>query len=208
MLLDAAVAIADNLRRNRAALKVLPAEPARTPAIRARFLQEGETTVRRRHPNVIATYGRGETENDQLWTAMQYVKGTDVEAALQAGAMTPYRAQRANAITIDDFMAFDVAPFSIVAQHMEYLQQVRVSFVAGAYLPSLTASGALGERILNELMISTRDDFPQSAVLARSAAGVATYHRFIHLTIDLWIGDASRAREHRHYDAGHQSRLI
>ncbi|CNH18608.1 hypothetical protein AWC00_25985 [Mycobacterium conspicuum] len=63
---------------------------------------------------------------------------------------------------IDDFMALDAAPFSVVAQHTEFLHQVRVSFVAGAYYPSLTASGALGERILNQLIITMRDDFPKS----------------------------------------------
>jgi serine/threonine protein kinase len=77
-----------------AALKVLPIEMARTPAIRARFVQEGDTTARLGHPNVVAIYGRGETEDGQLWIAMQYVKGTDAEAALQAGAMTPMRALR------------------------------------------------------------------------------------------------------------------
>jgi serine/threonine-protein kinase len=77
-----------------AALKVLPAEMAQTPAIRARFVQEGDTTARLGHPNVVAIYGRGETEDGQLWIAMQYVKGTDAEAALQAGAMTPMRALR------------------------------------------------------------------------------------------------------------------
>lgn len=77
-----------------AALKVLPVELARNPAIRTRFLQEGVTTARLGHPNVVATYGRGETSEGQLWIAMQYVKGTDAEAALQAGAMTPMRALR------------------------------------------------------------------------------------------------------------------
>jgi eukaryotic-like serine/threonine-protein kinase len=76
------------------ALKVLPVEMARNPGIRTRFVQEGDTTARLRHPNVVAIYGRGETEDGQLWIAMQYVKGTDAEAALQAGSMTPVRALR------------------------------------------------------------------------------------------------------------------
>lgn len=77
-----------------AALKVLPVEMAHNPAIRARFVQEGDTTARLGHPNVVAIYGRGETEDGQLWIAMQYVQGTDAEAALQTGAMTPTRALR------------------------------------------------------------------------------------------------------------------
>ena len=74
-----------------AALKVLPMELAGNPAIRARFQREGETTARLGHPNVVATYGRGETADGQLWIAMQYIEGTTAEAA---GPMTPARAVR------------------------------------------------------------------------------------------------------------------
>jgi hypothetical protein len=76
------------------ALKVLPAELADNPALRARFVHEGDTTARLGHPNIVAVYGRGVTENGQLWIAMQYVSGTDAEAALRSGAMPPARALR------------------------------------------------------------------------------------------------------------------
>jgi serine/threonine protein kinase len=76
------------------ALKVLPVELARNSVLRARFRREGETTARLMHPNVVATYGRGETADGQLWIAMQYVEGIDAESALRAGAMTPVRALR------------------------------------------------------------------------------------------------------------------
>ncbi len=73
-----------------AALKVLPPQAlAGNPAVRARFEQEGETTARLAHPNVVAIYARGETQDGQLWIAMQYVEGTTAEAAVQDGAMTP-----------------------------------------------------------------------------------------------------------------------
>ena len=75
-----------------AALKVLAVDAARDPAVRARFVQEGNTTAGLGHPNVVPIYGRGETDDGQLWIAMQYVQGTDAEAALQAGTMTPERA--------------------------------------------------------------------------------------------------------------------
>ena len=75
-----------------AALKVLAADAARDPAVRARFMQEGNTTAKLGHPNVVPVYGRGETDDGQLWLAMQYIQGTDAEAALQARTMTPARA--------------------------------------------------------------------------------------------------------------------
>jgi hypothetical protein len=63
---------------------------------------------------------------------------------------------------IEDFMELEAAPFSVIAQHTEFLHQTRLSFVAGAYYPCLTASGALGERILNQLIVTMRADFPKS----------------------------------------------
>jgi serine/threonine-protein kinase len=38
-------------------------------------------------------YQRGEFDG-RLWIALQYVQGTDAEAALRAGAMSPQRAVR------------------------------------------------------------------------------------------------------------------
>ena len=46
------------------------------------------------HPNIVSIYNRGEADNGQLWIAMQYVAGTDAEAALQAGTMSASRAIR------------------------------------------------------------------------------------------------------------------
>ena len=46
------------------------------------------------HPNIVSIHNRGEADNGQLWIAMQYVAGTDAEAALQAGTMTAAQAIR------------------------------------------------------------------------------------------------------------------
>ncbi|QIV80006.1 serine/threonine protein kinase (plasmid) [Mycolicibacterium frederiksbergense] len=77
-----------------AALKVLTAERARSPAFRARFRREGETTAGLGHPNVVALYGRGETADGQRWIAMQYIEGPNAETAVPAGPMAPERALR------------------------------------------------------------------------------------------------------------------
>jgi hypothetical protein len=58
-----------------------------------------------------------------------------------------------------DFLAAGDLPLSIVAFHNKFLRQARDSFVMGAYYPALTASCALGERILNHLILLLRDDF-------------------------------------------------
>lgn len=60
---------------------------------------------------------------------------------------------------IDDFTELGPVPFSIVAFHNKFLKQIRNAFVIGSYYPSLTSACALGERILNQLILHLRDDF-------------------------------------------------
>ncbi|MBW1859352.1 MAG: hypothetical protein JRI70_04555 [Deltaproteobacteria bacterium] len=48
---------------------------------------------------------------------------------------------------------------SILAFHNRFFEQIRTAFVMGAYYPALTAACALGERILNYLLLILRDDF-------------------------------------------------
>jgi hypothetical protein len=61
-----------------------------------------------------------------------------------------------------NFIDLGPKPLSILAFHNRFLEQIRVSFVMGAYYPALTAACALGERILNYLILSLRDDFKSS----------------------------------------------
>lgn len=49
--------------------------------------------------------------------------------------------------------------FSIVAYHNRFYRQAREAFIVGAYYPALTAACALGERILNHLILGLRDDY-------------------------------------------------
>ncbi len=48
-------------------------------------------------------------------------------------------------------------PFSVAAFHNKFLEQIRNSFVIGGYYPSLTGACALGERILNHMVILLRE---------------------------------------------------
>ncbi|QUR69119.1 serine/threonine-protein kinase PknH/PknJ [Mycobacterium spongiae] len=76
----------------RDALKVLSAELSHDPDFRTRFLREADVASSLDHPNIVGVYDRGQTEDGQLWISMQFVDGTDAEAALRAGEMTPDRA--------------------------------------------------------------------------------------------------------------------
>ncbi|OCB33378.1 hypothetical protein A5676_03635 [Mycobacterium malmoense] len=74
------------------ALKVLSAELSRDPDFRARFIREADTAAALEHPQIVSIHNRGHAEHGQLWLTMQFVDGTDADAALQAGTMTPPRA--------------------------------------------------------------------------------------------------------------------
>lgn len=50
-------------------------------------------------------------------------------------------------------------PTSIIAFHNKFLHQARNAFVIGAYYPALASACALGERILNQLILHLRDYF-------------------------------------------------
>ncbi len=60
---------------------------------------------------------------------------------------------------IKDFMDMGSKPISVIAFHNEFFDQIRSAFVVSAYYPALTAACALGERILNQLIIHLRDEF-------------------------------------------------
>ena len=76
----------------REALKLLSAELTRDPRMRTRFLTEADITASLDHRNIVRVYNRGETDDGQLWIAMEYVAGTDAETALRSGPMPPARA--------------------------------------------------------------------------------------------------------------------
>lgn len=63
---------------------------------------------------------------------------------------------------IENFIALDAKPFSILAFHNRFFTQIRNSFVIGSYYPALTGACALGERILNYLLLTLRDDYKES----------------------------------------------
>ncbi|QLY27702.1 serine/threonine protein kinase [Nocardia huaxiensis] len=68
------------------ALKLLSTAGGDDAEVRARFLREADTAARLSHPNIVAVYARGTTD-ERLWMAMQFVEGTDVAAVLAQGAL-------------------------------------------------------------------------------------------------------------------------
>ncbi len=57
-----------------------------------------------------------------------------------------------------DFIDLGGKPLSILAFHNRFFEQARTAFIMGAYYPALTGTCALGERILNHLILVLRED--------------------------------------------------
>lgn len=60
---------------------------------------------------------------------------------------------------INDYRALGSAPWSVIDRHNLFMHQVRDSFALGAYYPALVGACALGERLLNELIIRLRSAY-------------------------------------------------
>ncbi|WP_444443911.1 hypothetical protein [Rhodobacter capsulatus] len=61
------------------------------------------------------------------------------------------------------FIEIDTKPMSIISYHNEFFAQVRSAYVMGHFYPSLVGACALGERILNHLIIDMRPMFQNTA---------------------------------------------
>ncbi|SPF69403.1 Protein of unknown function DUF86 [Propionibacterium ruminifibrarum] len=59
---------------------------------------------------------------------------------------------------VQNFIDLGNAPWSIIALHSIYLEQIRDAFVAQCYYPALLGACGLGERILNQLVLTLRDE--------------------------------------------------
>jgi hypothetical protein len=60
---------------------------------------------------------------------------------------------------LENLQAIGGQAFSVIAYHNKFYKQAREAFIMGAYYPALTAACALGERILNHLILGLRDNY-------------------------------------------------
>lgn len=81
--------------------------------------------------------------------------------AVQEGLIHSFGAQSYHGKR-QNFVDLEAKPLSVLAFHNRFFEQVRTAFITGAYYPALTGACALGERILNHLVLLLRDDHKTS----------------------------------------------
>lgn len=57
---------------------------------------------------------------------------------------------------IENFVAIGIKPMSVLSYHNKFFEQVRRTFVMSDYYPALVGACALGERILNHMLLDLR----------------------------------------------------
>jgi serine/threonine-protein kinase len=71
------------------ALKLLPADLARDPSARRRFLHEAKAVAALDHPNVATLYEAGESEGGRMFLALAFCEGETLEQKLERGPLPP-----------------------------------------------------------------------------------------------------------------------
>ena len=101
------VFLAEDTRLERkAAIKFLPADLARDPERRQRFLTEAKAASALNHPHVCVVYDVGETEDGVPFIAMEFVEGQSLEAIVKQG---PLEISRVVQIAVQVADALDAA---------------------------------------------------------------------------------------------------
>jgi hypothetical protein len=88
------------------------------------------------------------------------------QASVREGLRAQY-GHLAHEPKLKNFIDLGPEPISIVSFHNTFFRQARDAFVIGSYYPALTATCALGERVLNHLVLAFRDEFQSTAEYRR-----------------------------------------
>jgi hypothetical protein len=65
---------------------------------------------------------------------------------------------------LQNFKDAGTSPFSILSHHNGLYRQARYAFIHGLYYPALTSACALGERMLNHLILDLRDSYKSTPI--------------------------------------------
>jgi serine/threonine-protein kinase len=80
--------------KKRVALKLLHPEMVENAEVSARFEREALASAHIEHPNVAAATDFGKTDDGSFFLVLEYIEGTSLRDALEAGPFSPQRALR------------------------------------------------------------------------------------------------------------------
>lgn len=82
---------------------------------------------------------------------------------------------------VEAFQDFGRMPMSVVFEHTPRVWQIRDAYVTGAHYPALTASCAVGEKILNHMVMTLRKHYPNQTKMTSvyEAGSISNWHTAI-----------------------------
>jgi hypothetical protein len=102
-----------------------------------------------------------ETEIGDDWEPHVKTMWETNKANVRAGLIREY-GELAIETKIENFLAIGAKPMSVLSYHNAFYHQVRSAYVMGHYYPALVSACALGERILNHLVLDLREHYRTS----------------------------------------------
>lgn len=97
-------------------------------------------------------------EPSPTWSDEQRARHVQQTQQILAGIKQQYGDANSD-LKLKNFVDLGPKLMSVIVFHNHFFEQVRTSFVCGAYYPALVGVCALGERVLNHLVITFRDQF-------------------------------------------------
>lgn len=113
--------------------------------------------------NVLAT------EIEETWAPETQQQWRQNQASVREAVLHEFGVRNGEQ-KIRNFVDIGAAPWSVVALHNIYLAHVRAAFVAASYYPALLGACGLGERILNQLVLTLRVDHAEHEATKRVAS--------------------------------------
>ena len=105
----------------------------------------------------------------EAWPKESRRRHEEAQIKFKEGLLYEYGISHSNQ-KIDNFIEIGRLPFSIISFHNLFHRQARDAFICGNYYPALTSVCALGERILNHLILDLREHFVSKASFKKVAS--------------------------------------
>jgi serine/threonine-protein kinase len=173
------------------ALKILTLAPGMDPVLAQRFRKEGRVQAALDHPNVVAVYDAGESE-DGPFIAMQLVRGDTLKDKIVARELDPGRALRIlrpvadalDAAHVAGIIHRDVKPQNILVAEGDHPYLADFGLTKRVDGTALTSAGQFvgtidyvaPEQILGQSPTWACDVYALGAVLFECLTGAVPYH--------------------------------
>ena len=182
----------DEFLQREVAFKVLDRKYAENREAIERFRREARNAASLRHPNIVATHDRGETENGTYYIVMEYLEGGTLEDLIGGAGPLPPReaaeiaAEIADALTVaheNDVIHRDIKPQNILLSSTGEAKVADFGIARAASATTMTQAGSIlgtvhyisPEQALGELATPKSDLYSLGVVLYEMLTGELPY---------------------------------